>query len=128
MTKPEQSELAIKIAHEVVSAEHTYGIHEAARVIDAYLPKVDVSAGVRQQGDTPDMSEEELLAEFRALFNWDGAKRLTAKKWAADNGFSQAYVSDVLHGRRGFADRLAEALGYRRTVTFERLTNQDASA
>lgn len=63
-------------------------------------------------------SEEELLAEFRALFNWDGPQRLTAKQWAADHGFSQSYVSDVLHGRRGIADRFAEALGYQRIVTF----------
>ena len=67
------------------------------------------------------LSEAELLEEFRALFNWKGVDRITAKAWAAQHGFSQAYVSDVLHGRRGVADRFAEALGYRRFVTFERL-------
>lgn len=63
-------------------------------------------------------TEAELLNEFRALFNWTGPKRLTAKQWAKDHGFSQAYISDVLHGRRGVADRFAEALGYQRVVTF----------
>jgi hypothetical protein len=72
------------------------------------------------------LSEEELIDEFRALFNWAGTKRLTAKDWAAKYGFSQAYVSDVLHGRRGIADRMAEALGYRRVVTFERMEKIDA--
>ena len=64
------------------------------------------------------LHEAELLDMFRALFNWQGKERLTAKQWAKDNGFSQAYVSDLLHGRRGVADRFAEALGYRRVVTF----------
>ena len=66
------------------------------------------------------MAEDELLAGFRALFDWKGTTRLTAKKWAADHGFSQAYISDVLHGRRGISDRFAEELGYRRIVLFER--------
>ena len=64
------------------------------------------------------LTEDELLEEFRALFNWRGGKRLTAKQWASEHGFSQAYVSDVLRGNRGIADRFAEALGYQRIVTF----------
>jgi len=65
------------------------------------------------------MTEAELVEQFRKLFNWEGATRLTAKAWAKEHGFSQAYISDVLHGRRGVADRLAEAMGYRRIVKFE---------
>ena len=64
------------------------------------------------------LTEAELLAEFRKLFNWQGPYRPTAKAWAKEHGFSQAYVSDVLHGRRGVADRFAAALGYDRIVTF----------
>lgn len=64
------------------------------------------------------LTEDELLEEFRALFNWRGCERLTAKQWADEHGFSQAYVSDVLRGKRGIADRFAEALGYQRVVTF----------
>ena len=64
------------------------------------------------------LTEDELLEEFRALFNWRGCERLTAKQWADEHGFSQAYVSDVLRGNRGIADRFAEALGYQRVVTF----------
>jgi hypothetical protein len=67
------------------------------------------------------MTEAELIDEFRALFNWNGAKRLTAKAWAKGHGFSQAYVSDVLNGKRGISDRMAEAMGHRRIVTFERI-------
>jgi predicted transcriptional regulator len=47
------------------------------------------------------LTEDELLEEFRALFNWRGCERLTAKQWADEHGFSQAYVSDVLRGKRG---------------------------
>lgn len=72
------------------------------------------------------MDEAELLAEFRALFDWRGTERLTAKQWAKDHGFSQAYVSDVLHGRRSITDRFAEALGYRRVVSFARLAKAKA--
>ena len=73
------------------------------------------------------LNEVEMLDAFRQLFNWDGSKRLTAKQWAQENGFSQAYVSDVLHGRRGVADRFAEALGYRRVVIFEPLATPTPS-
>lgn len=64
------------------------------------------------------LTEAELVEQFRSKFNWQGSTRLTAKAWAKEHGFSQAYVSDVLHGRRGVADRFAEALGYERVVTF----------
>lgn len=64
------------------------------------------------------MTEEEFIAQFRRLFDWKGTERLTAKQWSADHGFSQSYISDVLRGRRGVSDRMAEALGYRRVVSF----------
>jgi hypothetical protein len=64
------------------------------------------------------LSEAELVEEFRAMFNWNGGQRMTAKAWADAYGFSQAYVSDVLHGRRGIADRMARALGYDMIVMF----------
>lgn len=66
------------------------------------------------------MTEEQFIAEFRKVFDWRGSERLTAKQWSEDHGFSQSYISDVLRGKRGVSDRMAEALGYRRVVTFER--------
>jgi len=68
------------------------------------------------------VSEDEFLAEFRAVFNWNGNTRITARQWAADHGFSPAYISDVLNGNRGVSDRIAEAMGYVRVVSFEKLT------
>lgn len=64
------------------------------------------------------MSEDDLRAEFQALFGQRFPKTMTAKAWAAEHGFSQGYISAVLNGKRGIADKLANALGYDRVVTF----------
>ena len=42
--------------------------------------------------------------------------------WARENGISPQFVCDVLQGRRAPTERLARALGYRRVVSFERIT------
>lgn len=67
-----------------------------------------------------EISEHELVERFRAMFGQRFPKTLTAKRWADAYGFSQSYVSDVLNGKRGVADRLSDALGYERRVTFVR--------
>ncbi len=43
----------------------------------------------------------------------------TQAEWAKRNGFSAAYVSDVMRGRREISDKMAEAIGFRRVVRFE---------
>jgi hypothetical protein len=40
------------------------------------------------------------------------------KKWAEDNGISQAYVSDVLNGRREPGQSICSALGLVRVVRY----------
>lgn len=42
----------------------------------------------------------------------------TQAAWAAKHGFSPAYVSDVLNGRRDMSEALANALGFLREVRF----------
>ncbi|MDE2105552.1 MAG: hypothetical protein KGL39_50465, partial [Patescibacteria group bacterium] len=49
------------------------------------------------------------------------AKAGSQKAWARAHGLSQAYVSDVLQRKRGISDSVAEALGYRVVVTYQKL-------
>jgi DNA-binding transcriptional regulator YdaS (Cro superfamily) len=42
------------------------------------------------------------------------------KEWARLNKVSDAYVSDVLHGRRDVSDTICKALGYERIISFKR--------
>lgn len=65
------------------------------------------------------MTEEELREHVRSMIGYQGDCRVTAKDLAQRFGISQAYLSDVLNGRRGIADKLAGALGFERVVTFE---------
>lgn len=68
-----------------------------------------------------EIDEAELLRRFRAMFRYgDDGKRTTAISFAKEHGLSQSYVSDVLAGKRGFADKIANALGYERRVVFRR--------
>lgn len=68
-----------------------------------------------------EIDEAELLRRFRAMFRYgDDGKRPTAAGFAKKHGFSQSYVSDVLAGKRGIADKIANALGYERHVVFRR--------
>ena len=64
------------------------------------------------------LSEEELRQLIRSKIGFVGAKRQTAKSLAAQWGVSQGYLSDVLNGHRGIADKLANSLGYDRVVVF----------
>lgn len=65
------------------------------------------------------MTEAELLAEFRALFNWNGDAKLTPAQFCREHGFSKSYISQVLNGKRSIGPKLAAALGY--APSFERI-------
>ena len=43
--------------------------------------------------------------------------------WAAKHGVKVQFVSDILHGRRGFGSAVLRILGYEKkvTVTYERI-------
>lgn len=51
-------------------------------------------------------------ARLRALVKTAGSQKEAAEQL----GFSQAYVNDLLKGRRVFSEPILEALGLRRTV------------
>jgi DNA-binding transcriptional regulator YdaS (Cro superfamily) len=63
-----------------------------------------------------EITEQDLIADLRNHCEIAGSQ----KEWARIYGFSPAYVSDVLHGRRDVSEAMADALGYRRVVRFER--------
>ena len=46
-----------------------------------------------------------------------GSQRRAAKELS----ISASYLGDVLHGKRGVSDELAQRLGWRRTVRYERI-------
>lgn len=62
-------------------------------------------------------TETELLEELKRSA---GQKRgLTGA--AEKLGFTVQYISDVIYGRRPVSEKLAERMGYRRVVEFERM-------
>lgn len=58
------------------------------------------------------MSEQEAMARLRALVG----RCPTQGAAARELGVSAAYLSDILHGRRGFSDRILAELGLAREV------------
>ena len=64
------------------------------------------------------LSENELRNLIRSKIGFHNGERVFAQQLAEEYGVSKAYLSDVLNGRRGIADKLAGALGFRRVVTF----------
>jgi hypothetical protein len=62
-------------------------------------------------------TETDLLNELRAQTGLRGGITVVAKQY----GFSPAFISDVEKGHTPVTDRLAEAMGYRRVVEFERV-------
>ena len=68
-------------------------------------------------------SDERLLAELRSETSEAGL-RATATRLQ----FTPQFILDVVKGRRQLSSRLAEAMGYRRVVLYERLTKQSSSS
>jgi DNA-binding transcriptional regulator YdaS (Cro superfamily) len=64
-----------------------------------------------------------LISALRHDCNCSGSQR----KWAKANGFSPAYVSDVLSGRRDVSENLAAKLGFRRVRQWERIPESEAA-
>lgn len=70
-----------------------------------------------------ELTEDQLREKLRGMIGFNGTDRIFAKDLAERFGVSQAYLSDVLNGNRGIADKLANAAGYERVVTFRRLSS-----
>lgn len=68
------------------------------------------------------LSEEDVREKLRAAIAAAGGQQLFAEQ----HHFSKAYVHDVLHGRRGFADRILAALGVERVVQYREITHDIA--
>lgn len=64
------------------------------------------------------LSNSEVLAALREAVTTAGSQRT----YASRIGVSQAYLGDVLHGRRHPGDRVLSALGLKRIVI---ITNED---
>lgn len=60
------------------------------------------------------LSESDVIARLRAAVEAAGGQR----QFAENAGVSPAYINDVLHRRRGLADRILAALGVERVVTY----------
>lgn len=63
-------------------------------------------------------TEANLLHELGAMTKTKGSSQ---SKVAKTLGISSPFLSDVLKGRRDISSRLAEAMGYKKIVMFERL-------
>jgi len=61
--------------------------------------------------------------DVRALLRQEIEKHGTAKAWADAHKLAPSYVSDVLKGNREPADRIMDALGLQRLVTYERIAS-----
>jgi hypothetical protein len=69
------------------------------------------------------MTEDELRNIIRSKIKWDVTTKSLAQEW----GLPESYLSDVLNAERGIGHKLANALGYRRVVTFERQKTERSS-
>jgi DNA-binding transcriptional regulator YdaS (Cro superfamily) len=58
------------------------------------------------------LTEAEVIARLQSAVVAAGGQRAFAKA----NGFTVAYVNDVLHGRRALADRIIATVGVERSV------------
>jgi len=54
------------------------------------------------------LNEQNMIAILEKACETAGSQRA----WSEANGLSPAFVNDVLQGKRGVTDRIAEALGY----------------
>jgi hypothetical protein len=70
------------------------------------------------------ITTKELLKILEKACKETGSQR----KWALDNGFSPAYINDVLRGNRGISEGIAEKLGYTPNVKCWILKNKKKPA
>jgi hypothetical protein len=62
------------------------------------------------------LKETHIVEELRSLT--DRKRGLVST--ASDLGFTPQYIHQVVNGHRGVSERLAEAMGYRRVIEYER--------
>lgn len=64
---------------------------------------------------TKDQTEADIRAELQRRCN-----RATQRQVARELGYSDAFICDVLMGRRAVTAKLAEQLGYERVTVYRR--------
>ncbi len=62
------------------------------------------------------VSETDVLDALRSLITREGGQRAVARSLDV----SAAYINDILHGRRGVSERIANALGFSQQVTYQK--------
>ena len=60
------------------------------------------------------LTEQEVMDRLREAVAEAGGQRAFAEK----HGLTPGYINDVLHGKRGFADRILATIGIERQVTY----------
>lgn len=60
--------------------------------------------------------ESHLITELKNLTE----RKFGLKKTATELGFTPQFIWDVVNGKRGMTENLANAMGYRRVVEYER--------
>ena len=63
-----------------------------------------------------EMTQEQLIERLRLEAEHESARRVADRY-----GVSHSFLSNVLHGIKPVSPRLAEAMGFRRVVRFERI-------
>ena len=66
------------------------------------------------------MTKQEVLKILKIACNAKGSQRA----WAKDNGFSDAYISDVLARKRELSDNVCRSLGFERIVSYRKLNGK----
>ena len=80
-------------------------------------PKLHASARAYVQlSGAKIVAEHDMRDTLTVMIDERGSQRAVAQEL----GVSQAYLGDVLHGRRGVSAKLAGKLGYERVVVFVR--------
>jgi hypothetical protein len=74
----------------------------------------------RREAPASDLTAEQLLDVLRSACREAGSQQ----DWAKANGFSPAFVSDVLNGRRGITESIADALDYEFVGAYRKKTKR----
>jgi transcriptional regulator with XRE-family HTH domain len=64
------------------------------------------------------------LKEFRIYLRMQAQHYGSQKLFARHLGVNEAYLSDVIRGRRDPSEKLLLACGFRRTITYERISKE----
>lgn len=78
-----------------------------------------LSARLSALAEKGPMSERQLVQELREIVGYTPCgQKITAKQLAAHLGIGNAYMSDILNGKRGLGCTVANGIGFQRVVTF----------